>query len=977
LGVTLPAQRHTQAGPVSEKVVNLSASGLALATATRLIPGAVERVTVVSPDPNVKVTVEAEVMRVHSAASEGGYVAGMRFTTLDAQAVAALSKLMLAALKVPSGKRASPRLEVTTEVFWASAGYPGTSPLELVNVSHTGALLKGPSLPAPKVRGLLSLRPEETGDLVTVPAEIVWRRGQDDDTLAGVRFGADPQAAELVGRIIRALLLTKGPGGGTAPAPATGTRIGGFQLGPLLFRGRALEVYRATPADASAQTAGAAEVALKRFHGLPDEVAEWTERFLAATRAGAHLHHHPGIVRVYSAMADTTECWLVAELVKGKSLEEVLAESAREGALPPVTSMLSIAQQVLTTLEDCHHYILTGDGGHLEVLHGDLRPGNVFVTEGGAVKLSGFGAAFQGTAERLPYLPPEVLAGAAPTPQSDVYQAGVLLYELLTGVLPFSGDSARRLLTSIEHGATPPSKLNPAVPAQWDAAVLAALAVSPDARPSGAGAFAETLMHLELAASNAKAAQRRGAAGKPAAEVTNKVRALGATGPQPTVLAEQEPAPTMQVPAHKEIGQEVPPTLLARAPVPLQTIPGGTAPYERVTDPRMDAVEISEEPPLEKTTDPGGFKRGQKVEAWAPARLTLARGDTLGRYEILGKLAEGGMAQLYLARSPKGEGPLCIKTILPERAEEHDVVTMFMTEARLASQIQHPNVVRISDVGFDQGSPFIVMEYFAGRTLIDVMLSLAKLHRSMPAPIAARIIHDCCLGLDHAHMLKDARGQPLHIVHRDVTSKNVQIGYSGEVKLLDFGIARAQGVSQLTRPGHVRGTAAYVSPEQISGGRVSAATDVWALGVNLYLMLTGAMPFGGKSDIDVLMAVKDKQAQDPKLLRPDAPDPLCTAALRALMKSPADRYVSAAAMAAEVSQTRLATAHEVQAFVDELFPKTDLERMRVQQMVQPPAPPPVEEEPPPASKVGPWLLAAGAALFVAGAGAVLLWLYGR
>jgi serine/threonine protein kinase len=893
LNVTLPALRESPEGQHQEKVVNLSASGLALATASRLSPGAVQRITLLAPDPGVKVTLDAVVVRVHADARDGGFVAGMRFTVLDAQTVDLLTKLMLSALGTPSGKRASPRLEVTVEVFWASAGYVATSPLQLLNVSHAGALLNGTSLPGPGTRGLLSLRPDEGSDLLTVPAEIVWRREEDDGTLAGIRFGNDPQIAELVGGIVRSLLLHRGKGGAPAEQPTEGTRIGGFELGRLLFRGRSLEVYAAQPIDAAVQTAGAQDIALKRFHGVPLEVAEWTERFLAAARIGAHLHNHPGVVRVYSAIADTQECWLATELVNGKSLEEGI----RAGL--PVGNALATAQQVLATLEDCHHYVLTEDGGHVEVLHGDLRPGNVLLTEDGAVKLTGFGSAFERLPERLSYLPPEILAGTSPSPQSDVYQAGVLLYEALTGVLPFAADTPRMLMTSIAAGPPPPSKLNTQVPQAVDALVLSALAADPAARPQGAGAFAEALSQLDL------------------------------------------------------------------------------------KSPREVATVVSAPLASPAAADPGAFRRGQAVEVWEPLKSLLEPGDTLGRYEVLGKLAEGGMAELYLARSPKQPEPVVIKTILPSRAAEHDVVTMFMTEARVASQIDHPNVVRISDVGFDRNSPFIVMEYFPGRTLIELILALSRRQMRMPPAIAARIIADCCEGLHFAHTLKDINGAPLHIVHRDVTSKNVQVGYSGDVKLLDFGIARAAGVSRLTRPGHVRGTAAYVSPEQITGGRVSAATDVWALGVNLYLMLTGAMPFGGKTDLEVLKAVKEKNAADPRQLRVDAPEPLARAALRALQKAPGERYESALAMRDEVMRAPVASPADVAALVGTLFPKADPERLRVEALLTfRPHKGPRASSPKPVRALkqrssGPWIALAAAVGGASIVGAVLLWLLRR
>jgi serine/threonine-protein kinase len=923
LNVALPARRKTPDGWAEERLLNLSASGLGLYTLTRLRWGAIERIAFAAPDDSVHITLDAEVMRVHATAKGDGYVIGLRFTYLDAQAVDQLTAVMLGALQRASGQRTSPRLEVHAEVFWTSAGYIATSPIELLNVSQSGALLQGAVLPAALSRGLLSLRPDEGMDLITVPAEIVWRRAAGERTMAGVRFGGDPQSVDLIRRIIRALLMRES-GVSAAPVLPAGTRIGDFELVELLQEGRQLELYLARPVEGSTQTAGAAEVVIKRYHG-PD-VALWTERFLAAARAGAHLHNHPGVVRVYQAMADIDACCLVTERVKGASVDEQLKEASTKGEHLSVPATLTMAQQLLVTLEDCHHYLLNEDGGHLEVLHGDLRPSNVLVTDQGAVKLTGFGTPFETTPERLPYVPPEVLEGKKGTAQSDVYQVGVLLYEALTGVLPFVADSPRALLGAILAGPTAPSRLNVKVAPAIDAVVLSALSADPTVRPSGAGAFAEALVLAETAAASQAAVAVTAPSPKldvPSAMPTDEMTALG--GP---LGGETNPRATVIVAGPQDE------TLVEKRPT-LEP----TAETRPVVENTVETLLGSVGPAPEMGTD-AGFKRGQKVEPWVPVRSLIARGDTIGRYSVLGKLAEGGMAELFLARAPGQRDPLVVKTIHPGRTSERDVVTMFMTEARLASRIHHANVVRILDVGFDRYSPFIAMEYFAGRTLIEAMLELAHLAKPMPCDVAAKIIADCCAGLHHAHTLKDKAGAPLHIVHRDVTSKNLQIGYSGETKILDFGIARAVGVARLTRPGHVRGTAAYVSPEQINGGRVSPATDVWALGVNLYLMLTGSMPFGGKTDLEVLIAVKEKAAADPRKLRPDAPEALALAALKALQKVPGDRYATALEMRDDILKAKVASPAEVAALMESLFPPADPERARVNALLTTPAPTP-------------------------------------
>jgi serine/threonine-protein kinase len=291
------------------------------------------------------------------------------------------------------------------------------------------------------------------------------------------------------------------------------------------------------------------------------------------------------------------------------------------------------------------------------------------------------------------------------------------------------------------------------------------------------------------------------------------------------------------------------------------------------------------------------------------------------------------MAELFVARAEDAQWPVVLKTVHPSRAKDRDVVSLFMNEARLVSQVSHPNVARITDVGFDRNRPFIAMEYFASRTLADVMLALARRKLPMPAELAAYVTCEAAAGLDAAHGLRDVDGRPLHLVHRDVTAKNLLVGYGGGVKVIDFGIARADGVEPQTTPGHVRGTAAWVSPEQARGGPVTPGTDVWALGVNLYLMLAGQLPFSGKSDVELLNKVIQSEPVGVRRLRADVPESLAEVLPRALAKSPVERYPSMAdlreellALVPDLDACRSSLA----ALMDSLFPPdTDEERLRV------------------------------------------------
>ncbi|MBK7858870.1 MAG: protein kinase [Archangiaceae bacterium] len=850
--VDLPVLRKRDDGFVPEKALNLSATGVALATAAPLVPGTLEHLVLVSKDGSIEVIVQAEVVRVQTGAPLQ-HIAGLKFAALDTSSSSGIEALMLHAMRTPSGHRAGPRVDLHCEAFWQAPGAGGAKPMELVNFSQTGAQVRGELLPPPAAHGLISVRHEESGEMLSVPAEVVWRRNEKDECVAGVRFHTHHSATDLVTQIVRAFLFLPRPMPASPPGEV-GQRIGGFELGPLVTRGRSLEVYRARALNPAADTAGDETVALKHFHGPPAEVEVWTQRFLSAVELGRRLHEHPGVARVYSCMGDTRETWLSTELVRGSSLEEGLAELKRKGQAVPIDAVLSVVREVLTTLDDCHRFILTREGEHIEVLHGDLRPSNVLIDGAGVVKLAGFGSPFRRSVEYLPWLAPEVLEGTPPTAQSDLYQVGVLLYEALTGVLPFRADTAAHLKTAIAVGPVPPARLNREVPPALDRLVLCALSEDPEARPVSCAVFAENILKLEMSPEVINAGRRR-----------------------------------LSLVRTREITTELPA--------------------------RSDA-ESAPTPPTPPPASPSSYQRGRPLTPWAPPRSALKVGEVVGRYTILGKLAEGGMGEVFIARSQEG-ATLVLKTISAGRDEEKDVVTRFLNEARLASIISHSNVAQIHDVGFDRGRPFIAMEYVSGHTLHDVLARLREGSQAMPLELAAAIIAECCAGLDHAHALR--------VVHRDVSAKNIMIAFDGRVKLLDFGIALALGARPLGKPGKVQGTSGFMAPEQVKNDAVTGPADQWALGVNLYRMLTGVMPFNGATDQQIFDAIVTAQPTPVRALRPDAPPELCEIVERCLQKSPAARWPDAMAIRAEAEKyldARPAGQIELAELMARLFPES-------------------------------------------------------
>ncbi|MFT3839237.1 MAG: protein kinase [Myxococcaceae bacterium] len=267
--------------------------------------------------------------------------------------------------------------------------------------------------------------------------------------------------------------------------------------------------------------------------------------------------------------------------------------------------------------------------------------------------------------------------------------------------------------------------------------------------------------------------------------------------------------------------------------------------------------------------------------------------EAVGRYELLSKLATGGMAEVFLARQTGLQGfekLVVVKRILPHFANNEEFVTMFVDEARTAAELSHPNVVSTFDIGQDKGAWFIAMEYLHGQDLSHLLKRAQQRGERFPIELSLRIIIDGAAGLNHAHQKKDKQGQPLNIVHRDVSPQNLFVTYDGVTKLLDFGIARAARRSSRTEAGVVKGKYGYLSPEQLDGKELDPRSDEFALGIVLWELLTQRRLFNKPSDAEVLRAVMECNIPRPSTVAPDVPAELEDVVLKALEKDPARRY---------------------------------------------------------------------------------------
>lgn len=273
--------------------------------------------------------------------------------------------------------------------------------------------------------------------------------------------------------------------------------------------------------------------------------------------------------------------------------------------------------------------------------------------------------------------------------------------------------------------------------------------------------------------------------------------------------------------------------------------------------------------------------------------------ETFGQYVLLEKVATGGMAELFRAKKIGIEGfeqVLAVKRILPHLSSDEEFVNMFIAEAKLAAQLTHKNIAQIYDFGKIEQSYFISMEYIRGKDLKAILKKVSLERRKLPVGIAVFIAKEVAAALSYAHIQKDSAGNDLNIIHRDISPQNILVSYEGEVKIIDFGIAKAIAHSKTTT-GMLKGKLSYMSPEQAWGKPVDHRSDIFSLGVVLYEMLTGRKLFQGDSEVGTLeMLRKAKIEPLPSAVNMDLPSGLEAKVLKALAREASERYQNASDM---------------------------------------------------------------------------------
>lgn len=311
--------------------------------------------------------------------------------------------------------------------------------------------------------------------------------------------------------------------------------------------------------------------------------------------------------------------------------------------------------------------------------------------------------------------------------------------------------------------------------------------------------------------------------------------------------------------------------------------------------------------------------------------------EQFGKYILLERVASGGMAEVYLAKSTGVVGVnkfVAIKRILPQYSDHQDFIEMFKEEAKIAVNLNHGNVVSIYDFGVEKAQFFLVMEYVEGRNLRQILNELKKTNTQFTIEQIVYMMKEVAAGLDHAHRCIDGTtGKPLNIVHRDMSPQNIMVSYEGEVKIIDFGIAKAETQLEATKAGTLKGKYGYMSPEQADGQSIDPRTDIFSLGIVLWELLANDRLFTSNSEAAILRKIRECQVPSIRKINPSVPPELERIVNKALAKDKSLRYQTAAALHRDLNrflntQYPEFSPHDFSVFMKNAFSVVFLEQRR-------------------------------------------------
>jgi serine/threonine protein kinase len=355
----------------------------------------------------------------------------------------------------------------------------------------------------------------------------------------------------------------------------------------------------------------------------------------------------------------------------------------------------------------------------------------------------------------------------------------------------------------------------------------------------------------------------------------------------PAEIVQEEPVFELEMEPEADIEAEPEPV-----PEPLQESQPGTV-YEPLPFPTAAGMRGADR------ADRADIATTQRIPVTLDDTLDIPGAERFGQYTLLEKIAAGGMAEVWKARMRGVEGfqkTVAIKKILPHMTDNSEFIGMFIDEAKLAAQLSHPNIVHIYDLGKISRDYYIAMEYVEGKDLRSILNAARRKGQPLPLGLALLITSRVASALDYAHRKRDFEGNDLALVHRDVSPQNVLITFEGDVKLCDFGIAKAVSKAGQTQMGALKGKLQYMSPEQAWGRAVDARSDIFSLGAVLFEMITGERLFSGDTEMSILEAVRQGRIRTPRDIDPTVPPAVDEIVARALAYEVRDRFQSAGEM---------------------------------------------------------------------------------
>ena len=662
--------------------------------------------------------------------------------------------------------------------------------------------------------------------------------------------------------------------------------------------------------------------------------SEYLARFRDEAKVVVKLSHG-NLIPVFDAGQVDGELFLAMDFVEGKDLRAVWNRCAHKGVAFPVDVAVFLVKELCRGLGYAHAF------GDLRLVHRDVSPPNVLISYSGEVKLTDFGLAsstlkLEKTAPgiiygKVSYMSPEQARGEPLDGRSDLYAAGIILWELLTGrqLFPPGKEQPQDLLKRARNPvAVPPSQRAPRVPPALDAICLKALAASRDDRfatgeelrdalggwlaaesPATDAARIERFLHMLFAEDiERERAERQALIEKTRERVratmppTDELRRILERGGSPAEMAAAVAAADRRKEAGPNLGRRAPDVGEPHSDRRQQQ---GRRVIDKVLAPSGVAVDVPAPGPGGRTVVPGDSGAAAAAAADFEPSAETRRTDFLnevidGRYRIDELIGEGGMGRVYLAEHVEIGKRVAIKILHPVYGRMPDLVERFRREARAASKIGHPHIVDVTDSGTTvDGSVYFVMEYLEGVELASVI----DREGALDVARALRITTQICRALAAAHAVG--------IIHRDLKPENVFLtvreGAADFVKVLDFGIAKSSEAEEargkrLTHPGMAMGTPEYMSPEQAAGRPADERCDVYAVGAILYEMLTGAPPYDGDNFMEILTKKATVDPAPPSALRPEIPPMVEVLVTSAMARDPEKRPPSMEAFEYEVTK---------------------------------------------------------------------------